>query len=113
MVKSSQPNLISLDQAKRISHPIIYALYDGAGMFYVGKTMMPCSRFYQHRTEPSNNQHLRRRIKAAGDALRVEILAHRPPDLSQAKAGFWQYRGSTTREISGFGGNNRIGSSAG
>lgn len=77
-------SLLTFSEAKNVPGQFVYGLHDRSGLFYVGKTTNAAQRFYQHRSDQVNPR-LWRRVKAAGDSLRIEIIAHNPPDLSAAE----------------------------
>lgn len=74
--------------ARKIRGHIVYGLKDANGIFYVGRTHDPARRFDQYvkKAREHNQWHLVRRMKEAGDSLRVVVLATNPPDLAKAEA---------------------------
>ena len=73
--------LLTVAEARRITVPIVYALVDARGLFYVGQTKRADQRFDQHVRGLTPNRGLRGRVKAAGDSLRVQVLHWDPPNL--------------------------------
>lgn len=63
----------------------VYGLWDGDVLFYIGKTVDAKHRFGRDYIEKHSNLHLRRRIREAGNNLRVSILVANPDDLDAAE----------------------------
>jgi hypothetical protein len=84
--KAKLHRLYTLEEARSIKGPFVYGLSDGTGMFYVGKTIDAGRRFYRYARHAAPR--LQRRLKEAGEDVRVSILRHNPPDLAASERHF-------------------------
>lgn len=84
--KAKLIRLYTLDEARSIKGPFIYALSDLGGIFYVGKTIDANKRFYRYARHAAPR--LQRRLKESGDEVRLTILRHNPPDLKESERHF-------------------------
>lgn len=76
----------TLSEAKRIQGHFVYGLTDEKNeLFYVGKTTDAYRRFHDHKRK-MQNPHFLRRLREAGEHLRVVIINYRPVDLEAAEA---------------------------
>ncbi len=72
----------SLKEARALKGPLVYALLDDDGVFYIGRTTKPATRFYTHRTaDHPNSIYLARRLRKSGSSVRVRVLSKNPSDL--------------------------------
>lgn len=76
---------LTFREARLISEPIVYALCDRGGVFYVGKTAVPAKRFYQHAAGAPRNPRLHQRLMMSGGEVRVEVLHRSPADIDAAE----------------------------
>lgn len=76
---------MTLEDARSLVGPMVYALSDAMGIFYIGRTENPSRRFYQHRTFAGKNIYLNKRLRESGDAVRVYIVSSNPDNLVSAE----------------------------
>lgn len=79
---------LTIAEAARVRGQFVYGLCDRDGLFYVGKTRNAARRFetYSKQVLTHANPHLLRRLRDAGDDLRVVILSLNPANLNVAEA---------------------------
>lgn len=96
--KAKLHRLYTLDEARLIKGPFVYALSDDE-IFYIGKTIDAERRFYRYARHAAPR--LQKRLKQAGGDVRLSILRHNPPDLLASERHFIALHAPTLVNVHG------------
>lgn len=95
------PERLTLSGARALPGPVVYALSDAKGTFYIGRTKNPARRFYQHQSLTGENIYLIKRLRESGSSVQVEVLSSDPKSLVAAELDAIRLHSATLLNFAG------------